>query len=119
MRSVLRHQCNPVALGAVRYGRSVDPQRSGRNIPRAPATTHRYELAAVVQALHPMEQIGLKYGRNTSTYHHADLLFRRWGLSDGDVTNPFFNQPNLNSGVSVAKRARLKTTVALRVLSER
>ena len=27
--------------------------------------------------------------------------FEVGGLSDGDVTNPFFNQPNLNSGVSV------------------
>jgi Carboxypeptidase regulatory-like domain len=98
--------CNPVTLDAVRY--LVDPTIrtgiAGRNTLRAPAyNTFDMSLQRSFKIpFTPMEQDRFEIRFDYFNVFNTPIF--RWevgGLSDGDVTNPFFNQPNLNSGVSV------------------
>ena len=98
--------CNPVALSDVRY--LVDPTIrtgiAGRNTLRAPVyNTFDMSLQRSFRLpFTPMEQdrfeIRFEY---FNVFNTPIFRFEAGGLSDGDVTNPFFNQPHLNSGVSV------------------
>jgi hypothetical protein len=100
--------CNPVNLGSVRY--VVDPLIrtgiAGRNTLRAPAyNTFDMSLQRSFKIpFTPMEQDRFEIRFDYFNVFNTPIF--RWevgGLSDGDVTNPFFNQPNLNSGVSVGQ----------------
>ncbi len=98
--------CNPVTLDAVRY--VVDPTIrtgiAGRNTLRAPAyNTFDMSLQRSFKLpFTPMEQDRFEIRFEFFNVFNTPIFrFESGGLSDGDVTNPFFNQPNLNSGVSV------------------
>jgi len=98
--------CNPVTLDAVRY--VVDPTIrtgiAGRNTLRAPAyNTFDMSLQRSFKIpFTPMEQDRFEIRFDYFNIFNTPIFrFESGGLSDGDVTNPFFNQPNLNSGISV------------------
>jgi hypothetical protein len=98
--------CNPVSLGSVRY--VVDPTIrtgiAGRNTLRAPAyNTFDMSLQRSFKIpFTPMEQDRFEIRFDYFNIFNTPIFrFEVGGLSDGDVTNPFFNQPNLNSGISV------------------
>jgi hypothetical protein len=98
--------CNPVALGSVRY--VVDPTIrtgiAGRNTLRAPAyNTFDMSLQRSFKIpFTPMEQDRFEIRFDHFNIFNTPIFrFEVGGLSDGDVTNPNFNQPNLNSGISV------------------
>ena len=98
--------CNPVTLSAVRY--LVDPSIrtniAGRNTLRAPAynTLDMSLQRSFKLPFTPMEQDRFEIRFDYFNVFNTPIFrFELGGLSDGDVTNPFFNQPNLNSGVSV------------------
>lgn len=98
--------CNPVAFNSVRF--VVDPTiRSGiagRNTLRAPGyNTFDMSLQRSFKIpFTPMEQDRFEVRFDYFNVFNTPIFrFEVGGLSDGDVTNPFFNQPNLNSGVSV------------------
>jgi len=100
--------CNEVALGAVRY--VVDPAIRtnivGRNTLRAPGyNTFDMSLQRSFKIpFTPMEQDRFEIRFDYFNVFNTPIFrFETGGLSDGDVTNPFFNQPNLNSGVSVGQ----------------
>ena len=98
--------CNPVALNDVRY--LVDPSIrtgiAGRNTLRAPGyNTFDMSLQRSFKLpFTPWEQdrfeIRFEY---FNVFNTPIFRFEVGGLSDGDVTNPNFNRPDLNSGVSV------------------
>ena len=98
--------CNSVGLGSSRY--VVDPTIrtgiAGRNTLRAPGyNTFDMSLQRSFKVpFTPMEQDRFEIRFDYFNVFNTPIF--RWevgGLADGDVTNPFFNQPNLNSGVSV------------------
>lgn len=98
--------CNPVALSAVRY--VVDPTIrtgiAGRNTLRAPGyNTFDMSLQRSFKLpFTPMEQDRFEIRFDFFNVFNTPIFrFEVGGLSDGDVTNINFNQPNLNSGVSV------------------
>lgn len=98
--------CNPVALNNVRY--VVDPAIrtgiAGRNTLRAPGyNTFDMSLQRSFKIpFTPWEadrfEIRFDY---FNVFNTPIFRFEVGGLSDGDVTNPNFNRPDLNSGVSV------------------
>lgn len=98
--------CNPVALSDVRY--LVDPSIrtgiAGRNTLRAPAyNTFDMSLQRSFKIpFTPWEadrfEIRFDY---FNVFNSPIFRFEVGGFSDGDVTNPNFNRPDLNSGVSV------------------
>ncbi len=98
--------CNEVSLNGIRY--VVDPAIrtgiAGRNTLRAPGyNTFDMGLQRSFKVpFTPMEQdrfeIRFEY---FNVFNTPIFRFEVGGLSDSDVTNPFFNQPHLNSGVSV------------------
>ena len=111
--------CNPVALASVRY--LVDPSiRSGiagRNTLRAPAyNTFDMSLQRSFKIpFTPMEQDRFEIRFDYFNIFNTPIFrFEVGGLSDGDVTNPFFNQPNLNSGVSVGQSGARSGRLQLR-----
>jgi len=98
--------CNSVGLGSSRY--VVDPLIrtgiAGRNTLRAPGyNTFDMSLQRSFKVpFTPMEQDRFEIRFDYFNVFNTPIF--RWevgGLADGDVTNSFFNQPNLNSGVSV------------------
>jgi len=98
--------CNSVTLASVRY--VVDPAIrtgiAGRNTLRAPGyNTFDMSLQRSFKLpFTPMEQDRFEIRFDYFNVFNTPIF--RWevgGLSDGDVTNAFFNQLNLNSGVSV------------------
>jgi len=98
--------CNSVGLSSVRY--VVDPAIrtgiAGRNTLRAPSyNTFDMSLQRSFKVpFTPMEQDRFEIRFDYFNVFNTPIF--RWetgGLADGDVTNSFFNQPNLNSGVSV------------------
>ena len=98
--------CNPVALGDVRY--VVDPLIrtgiAGRNTLRAPGyNTFDMSLQRSFKLpFTPWEQDRFELRFDFFNVFNTPIFrFEAGGLSDGDVTNPFFNRPDLNSGVSV------------------
>lgn len=98
--------CNPVALSDVRY--VVDPTIrtgiAGRNTLRAPGyNTFDMSLQRSFKLpFTPWEQDRFEIRFDYFNVFNTPIFrFELGGLSDGDVTNPFFNQPHLNSGVSV------------------
>src|SRR6201988_742839 len=98
--------CNPVAFDAVRY--IVDPSIrtgiAGRNTLRAPAyNTFDMSLQRSFKIpFTPWEQDRFELRFDYFNLFNTPIFrFEAGGLSDGDVTNQFFNQPNLNSGISV------------------
>jgi hypothetical protein len=97
--------CNPVALGDVRY--VVDPTIrtgiAGRNTLRAPAyNTVDMSLQRSFKLPFTREQDRFEIRFDLFNAFNTPIFrFEVGGFSDGDVTNPFFNQPNLNSGISV------------------
>lgn len=98
--------CNPVTLNDVRY--LVDPSIrtniAGRNTLRAPGyNTFDMSLQRSFKVpFTPWEadrfEIRFDY---FNVFNTPIFRFEAGGLSDGDVTNPNFNRPDLNSGVSV------------------
>jgi carboxypeptidase family protein/TonB-dependent receptor-like protein len=99
--------CNPVALSSVRY--LVDPSIrtgiAGRNTLRAPGyNTFDMSLQRSFKIpFTPMEQDRFEIRFDYFNVFNTPIFrFEVGGLSDGDVTNPFFNRPDLNSGVSVS-----------------
>ena len=98
--------CNEVTLNGVRY--LVDPtfrtNIAGRNTLRAPGyNTFDMSLQRSFKVpFTPMEQDRFEIRFDYFNLFNTPIFrYEVGGLSDGDVTNPFFNQPNLNSGVSV------------------
>ena len=98
--------CNPVSLSGVRY--VVDPTIRtgivGRNTLRAPSyNTFDMSLQRSFKLpFTPMEQDRFEIRFDYFNVFNTPIFrFEAGGLSDGDVTNVFFNQPTLNSGVSV------------------
>jgi Carboxypeptidase regulatory-like domain/TonB dependent receptor len=97
--------CNPVALSSVRY--VVDPAIrtgiAGRNTLRAPAyNTFDMSLQRSFKIpFTPMEQDRFEIRFDYFNVFNTPIFrFELGGFSDGDVTNPNFNRPDLNSGVS-------------------
>ena len=98
--------CNPVSQGAVRY--LVDPTVrtgiAGRNTLRAPGY-NTFDMS--LQRSFKIPFTSWEQDRFEIRFDYFNVFntpifrFEAGGLSDGDVTNTFFNQPNLNSGVSV------------------
>ena len=98
--------CNAVTLNDVRY--LVDPSIrtniAGRNTLRAPAY-HQFDMSlqrAFKIPFTPWESDRFELRFDFFNVFNTPIF--RWevgGLSDGDVTNPNFNRPELNSGVSV------------------
>ena len=98
--------CNPVTLDQVRY--LVDPtirtNVAGRNSLRAPAY-HTFDMSlqrSFKIPFTPWEEDRFELRFDYFNVFNTPIF--RWeagGLSDGDVTNPNFNRPELNSGVSV------------------
>lgn len=98
--------CNPVTLNDVRY--LVDPSIrtniAGRNTLRAPAyNTFDMSLQRAFKIpFTPWEQDRFEIRFDYFNVFNTPIFrFEAGGLSDGDVTNPNFNRPELNSGVSV------------------
>ncbi|PYS69247.1 MAG: hypothetical protein DMF69_17570 [Acidobacteria bacterium] len=98
--------CNQVTLDAVRF--LVDPTRRtgivGRNTLRAPAY-HTFDMSLQRSFKIPFtsweeDRFEIRFDY-FNVFNTPIFRFEAGGLSDGDVTNTFFNQPNLNSGVSV------------------
>lgn len=111
--------CNPVTLSQVRF--LVDPtirtNIAGRNSLRAPAY-HTFDMSlqrAFKVPFTPWEQdrfeIRFEY---FNVFNTPIFRFELGGLSDGDVTNPFFNRPELNSGVSVGQSGARSGRLQLR-----
>ncbi|HEY5401453.1 MAG TPA: carboxypeptidase regulatory-like domain-containing protein [Pyrinomonadaceae bacterium] len=100
--------CNPVSVGAVRY--LVDPTIrtgiAGRNTLRAPGY-NTFDMS--LQRSFKIPFTSWEQDRFEIRFDYFNVFntpifrFETGGLSDGDVTNTFFNQPNLNSGVSVGQ----------------
>jgi hypothetical protein len=100
--------CHPVSLGAVRY--LVDPTIrtgiAGRNTLRAPGYN---TVDMSLQRSFKIPFTSWEQDRFEIRFDYFNVFntpifrFETGGLSDGDVTNTFFNQPNLNSGVSVGQ----------------
>ena len=111
--------CNPVTLGSVRY--LVDPSIrlgiAGRNTLRAPAY-NTFDMSLQRSFKIPftrMEQDRFEIRFDYFNVFNTPIFrFEVGGLSDGDVTNPFFNQPNLNSGVSVGQSGARSGRLQLR-----
>jgi hypothetical protein len=98
--------CNPVTLNDVRY--LVDPSIrtniAGRNTLRAPAyNTFDMSLQRSFKIpFTPWEEDRFEIRFDYFNVFNTPIFrFEVGGLSDGDVTNPNFNRPDLNSGVSV------------------
>jgi hypothetical protein len=98
--------CNPVTLSSVRY--LVDPSIrtgiAGRNTLRAPGyNTFDMSLQRSFKLpFTPMEQDRFEIRFDFFNVFNTPIFrFETGGFSDGDVTNPNFNRPDLNSGVSV------------------
>ena len=98
--------CNPVTLNDVRY--LVDPLiRSGiagRNTLRAPGY-NQFDMSlqrSFKIPFTPWEEDRFEIRFDYFNVFNTPIFrFEVGGLSDGDVTNPNFNRPELNSGVSV------------------
>jgi hypothetical protein len=98
--------CNPVTLDQVRYlvDPSVRTNIAGRNTLRAPAY-HTFDMSLQRSfriPFTPWEEDRFEIRFDYFNVFNTPIF--RWeagGLSDGDVTNPNFNRPELNSGVSV------------------
>jgi hypothetical protein len=111
--------CNPVTLNDVRY--LVDPSIrtniAGRNTLRAPAY-HTFDMSlqrSFKLPFTPMEQDRFEIRFDYFNVFNTPIFrFELGGLSDGDVTNVFFNQPHLNSGVSVGANGARSGRVQLR-----
>jgi hypothetical protein len=98
--------CDPVALNAVRYvvSPTIRTGIAGRNTLRAPGyNTFDMSLQRSFKIpFTPMEEDRFEIRFDYFNVFNTPIFrFETGGLSDGDVTNPFFNQPNLNSGISV------------------
>jgi carboxypeptidase family protein len=98
--------CNPVTLSDVRY--LVDPairtNIAGRNTLRAPGyNTFDMSLQRSFKIpFTPWEEDRFELRFDYFNVFNTPIFrFELGGLSDGDVTNPNFNRPDLNSGVSV------------------
>jgi hypothetical protein len=98
--------CNPVTLNDVRY--LVDPSIrtniAGRNTLRAPGyNTFDMSLQRSFKIpFTPWEEDRFEIRFDYFNVFNTPIFrFEVGGLSDGDVTNPNFNRPDLNSGVSV------------------
>lgn len=111
--------CNPVALASVRY--LVDPTSrsgiAGRNTLRAPGyNTFDMSLQRSFKIpFTPMEQDRFEIRFDFFNVFNTPIFrFEVGGLSDGDVTNSFFNQPSLNSGVSVGQSGARSGRLQLR-----
>jgi hypothetical protein len=98
--------CNPVTLNDVRY--LVDPSIrtniAGRNTLRAPGyNTFDMSLQRSFKIpFTPWEEDRFELRFDYFNVFNSPIFrFEVGGLSDGDVTNPNFNRPDLNSGVSV------------------
>ncbi|HEU4432089.1 MAG TPA: TonB-dependent receptor [Pyrinomonadaceae bacterium] len=98
--------CNPVTLNDVRY--LVDPSIrtniAGRNTLRAPAyNTFDMSLQRSFKIpFTPWEEDRFEIRFDYFNVFNTPIFrFEVGGFSDGDVTNPNFNRPELNSGVSV------------------
>lgn len=98
--------CNPVTLNDVRY--LVDPSIrtgiAGRNTLRAPAyNTFDMSLQRSFKIpFTPWEEDRFEIRFDYFNVFNTPIFrFEVGGFSDGDVLNPNFNRPDLNSGVSV------------------
>jgi hypothetical protein len=111
--------CNPVALNDVRY--LVDPSIrtniAGRNTLRAPSY-HTFDMSLQRSFKIPFTpweedrfEIRVDY---FNVFNTPIFRFEVGGLSDGDVTNPNFNRPELNSGVSVGTAGARSGRIQLR-----
>ena len=98
--------CNPVTLNDVRY--LVDPSIrtniAGRNTLRAPAY-HTFDMSlqrSFKIPFTPWEEDRFEIRFDYFNVFNTPIFrFEVGGFSDGDVLNPNFNRPDLNSGVSV------------------
>ena len=98
--------CNPVTLNDVRY--LVDPSIrtniAGRNTLRAPAY-HQFDMSlqrSFKIPFTPWEEDRFEIRFDYFNVFNTPIFrFEVGGFSDGDVLNPNFNRPDLNSGVSV------------------
>ena len=98
--------CNPVTLNDVRYllDPSIRTGIAGRNTLRAPAyNTFDMSLQRSFKIpFTPWEEDRFEIRFDYFNVFNTPIFrFEVGGLSDGDVTNPNFNRPDLNSGVSV------------------
>ena len=98
--------CNPVTLNQVRY--LVDPlvrtNIAGRNTLRAPGY-NTFDMSLQRSFKIPFtsweeDRFEIRFDY-FNVFNSPIFRFEAGGLSDGDVTNPNFNRPDLNSGVSV------------------
>jgi len=113
--------CNPVSLGDVRY--LVDPTVrtgiAGRNTLRAPGY-NTFDMS--LQRSFKIPFTSWEQDRFEIRFDYFNVFntpifrFEAGGLSDGDVTNAFFNQPNLNSGVSVGQTGARTGRLQLRYM---
>ncbi len=111
--------CNPVTLNDVRY--LVDPAIrtgiAGRNTLRAPGynTVDLSLQRSFKLPFTPMEndrfEIRFEY---FNVFNTPIFRFEVGGLSSGDVTDPNFNRPDLNSGVSVGSTGARSGRLQLR-----
>jgi hypothetical protein len=98
--------CNPVTLNDVRY--LVDPSIrtgiAGRNTLRAPAY-HQFDMSlqrSFKIPFTPWEQDRFELRFDYFNVFNTPIFrFEVGGFASGDVTDPNFNRPDLNSGVSV------------------
>ena len=111
--------CNEVSLSSVRY--LVDPtvrtNIAGRNTLRAPGyNTFDMSLQRSFKIpFTPMEQDRFEIRFDYFNVFNTPIFrFELGGLADGDATNPFFNQTNLNSGVSVGQNGARTGRLQLR-----
>lgn len=113
--------CNSVELNANRY--VVDPTIrtgiAGRNTLRAPGyNTFDMSLQRSFKVpFTPMEQDRFEIRFDYFNVFNTPIFrFEVGGLADGDVTNPFFNQTNLNTGVSVGQSGARSGRLQLRYM---
>ncbi|HEY6802795.1 MAG TPA: carboxypeptidase regulatory-like domain-containing protein [Pyrinomonadaceae bacterium] len=111
--------CDPVAAGAVRY--LVDPAIRtnivGRNTLRAPGynTVDMSLQRSFKIPFTSMEQDRFEIRFDYFNVFNTPIFrYETGGLADGDVTNNFFNQVNLNSGVSVGSTGARSGRLQLR-----
>jgi hypothetical protein len=111
--------CNPVTLNDVRY--LVDPSIrtniAGRNTLRAPSY-NQFDMSLQRSFKIPFtpweeDRFELRFDY-FNVFNTPIFRFEVGGLSDGDVTNPNFNRPELNSGVSVGTAGARSGRIQLR-----
>jgi hypothetical protein len=111
--------CSPVTLNDVRY--LVDPSIrtniAGRNTLRAPGY-NQFDMSLQRSFKIPFtpweeDRFELRFDY-FNVFNTPIFRFEVGGLSDGDVTNPNFNRPELNSGVSVGTAGARSGRIQLR-----